>query len=90
MLLLFFFPFIEWGFNDFCGGRDARKEIGLNGARREMEDTELEEGEACFYQNNEEFDSNMDPDVALSYIVSLFLHLAFVLQLLDSRFDLGC
>ncbi|XP_022147334.1 uncharacterized protein LOC111016289 isoform X3 [Momordica charantia] len=33
-----------------------------------MEDTELEEGEACSYQNNEDFDSNIDPDVALSYI----------------------
>lgn len=59
------------------GGRDARKEIGLGGARREMEDTELEEGEACSYQNNEDFDSNIDPDVALSYIVSLLCFLFF-------------
>jgi len=63
--------FCEWVFNDFCWGRDARKEIELNGARREMEDTELEEGEAWSYQNNEDFDSNIDPDIALSYIVSL-------------------
>ncbi|XP_008451617.2 cysteine-tryptophan domain-containing zinc finger protein 7-like isoform X1 [Cucumis melo] len=33
-----------------------------------MEDTELEEGEAWSYQNNEDFDSNIDPDIALSYI----------------------
>ncbi|XP_022991299.1 uncharacterized protein LOC111487993 [Cucurbita maxima] len=33
-----------------------------------MEDTELEEGEAWSYQNNEVFDSNIDPDIALSYI----------------------
>ncbi|XP_023004426.1 uncharacterized protein LOC111497742 isoform X1 [Cucurbita maxima] len=39
-----------------------------------MEDTELEEGEACSYQNNEDFDSNMDPDVALSYIDAKLQH----------------
>ena len=37
----------------------------------DMEDTELEEGEAWSYQNHEVFDSNIDPDIALSYIVSL-------------------
>ncbi|XP_019452644.1 PREDICTED: uncharacterized protein LOC109354522 isoform X2 [Lupinus angustifolius] len=35
---------------------------------REMEDCELEEGEACSYQNHEDYDDNIDPDVALSYI----------------------
>ena len=73
------------------GGRDARKGIAVGGARRDMEDTELEEGEACSYQNNEDFDSNMDPDVALSYIVSLLFIIFFLLlQVLDSRFDLVC
>ncbi|KAJ7977520.1 CW-type zinc-finger protein [Quillaja saponaria] len=33
-----------------------------------MEETELEEGEACSYQNNEDYDASIDPDVALSYI----------------------
>lgn len=33
-----------------------------------MAETELEEGEACF--QNEDDDSAIDPDIALSYIVS--------------------
>lgn len=43
----------------------------------EMEETDLEEGEACYYQNNnnnnddDDDNSSLDPDVALSYIVSL-------------------
>ncbi|XP_016650371.1 PREDICTED: uncharacterized protein LOC103333882 [Prunus mume] len=50
------------------GTRDARKELGLGfGGGREMEDTELEEGEACSSHINE-YDPNIDPDVALSYI----------------------
>lgn len=55
-------------------GRDARTELGLgfSGRRSEMDDTELEEGEACFHHHNndEDFDASTDPDVALSYIVS--------------------
>ncbi|XP_059659524.1 cysteine-tryptophan domain-containing zinc finger protein 7 isoform X2 [Cornus florida] len=47
------------------GSRDARKGLGLGFvSAREMEETELEEGEA--YQNDE--DSSIDPDIALSYI----------------------
>ena len=38
--------------------------------KREMNEIDLEEGEACSYQD---FDSTIDPDVALSYIVSLIL-----------------
>lgn len=49
------------------GSSDGRKGLGF-GAAREMEETELEEGEACFYQNDA--DSALDPDVALSYLVS--------------------
>ncbi|XP_050366950.1 cysteine-tryptophan domain-containing zinc finger protein 7-like [Argentina anserina] len=50
------------------GSRDARKGLGLGfGAGREMDDSELEEGEACSSQINE-YDPNIDPDVALSYI----------------------
>ncbi|XP_048442878.1 cysteine-tryptophan domain-containing zinc finger protein 7-like [Pyrus x bretschneideri] len=50
------------------GTRDARKGIELGFAGRiEMEDTELEEGEACSSHINE-YDSNIDVDVALSYI----------------------
>lgn len=58
------------------GCRDARKRIGLGfgggggGGGREMEDTELEEGEACSYQNNEDHDGSIDPDIDLSYLVS--------------------
>ncbi|XP_068310172.1 cysteine-tryptophan domain-containing zinc finger protein 3-like [Pyrus communis] len=47
------------------GTRDARKGVELGfGGRREMEDTELEEGEACSSHINE-YDPNID---ALSYI----------------------
>lgn len=47
------------------GSRDGRKGLGF-GVGREMEETELEEGEACSYQDE---DASIDPDVALSYIV---------------------
>ncbi|KAJ1412647.1 Zinc finger, CW-type [Sesbania bispinosa] len=33
-----------------------------------MVESELEEGEACSYQNHEDYDATVDPDVALSYI----------------------
>ena len=38
-----------------------------------MEETELEEGEAYLYHNNhnnDDDDASIDPDIALSYIVS--------------------
>lgn len=55
------------------GRNDGRKGLGLGfGIGGEMEETEVEEGEACYYQNDDD-DSPIDPDVALSYIVSLFL-----------------
>ncbi|KAF5931329.1 hypothetical protein HYC85_032202 [Camellia sinensis] len=49
------------------GSRDGRKglKLGYDGGA-EMEMTELEEGETCSYQYND--DSTIDPDVALSYI----------------------
>ncbi|XP_028093595.1 uncharacterized protein LOC114293683 [Camellia sinensis] len=49
------------------GSRDGRKglRLGYDGGA-EMEETELEEGETCSYQYND--DSTIDPDVALSYI----------------------
>ncbi|XP_028762310.1 uncharacterized protein LOC114720781 isoform X2 [Neltuma alba] len=55
------------------GSSDARKGLGLSlggagGGKVDMEESELEEGEACSYQNNEDFDASIDPDVALSYI----------------------
>lgn len=46
--------------------RDGRKGQGLGfGVGREMDETELEEGEACCYPDD---DTSIDPDVALSYI----------------------
>ncbi|KAL1542662.1 cysteine-tryptophan domain-containing zinc finger protein 7-like isoform X3 [Salvia divinorum] len=45
------------------GSRDVRKRMGLG---LDMEETELEEGEARGYQ--EGGDSTIDPDIALSYI----------------------
>ncbi|KAL6505007.1 hypothetical protein OROGR_024824 [Orobanche gracilis] len=47
------------------GSRDGGKRI--IGMRLEMEETEVEEGEALSY-NNEAQDSTIDPDIALSYI----------------------
>lgn len=59
----------------YAGGRDAIKELGLGlglglggAGRREMVESELEEGEACSFQNQEDYDATVDPDVALSYI----------------------
>ncbi|KAL0459633.1 UNVERIFIED_CONTAM: hypothetical protein Slati_0590500 [Sesamum latifolium] len=46
------------------GSRDGRKRLGLG---LEMEETELEEGEALSYRDEEE-DSTIDPDIDLSYI----------------------
>jgi len=60
-----------------AGGRDAIKGLGLGlglglgAGRREMVESELEEGEACSFQNHEDYDATVDPDVALSYIVRL-------------------
>ncbi|KAF7818233.1 peroxisome biogenesis protein 6 [Senna tora] len=47
----------------FCS--DARKGLGLSvgGGRTEMEESELEEGEACSYQNKEDGDASIDPDM---------------------------
>ncbi|KAE9618476.1 putative transcription factor & chromatin remodeling CW-Zn family [Lupinus albus] len=53
------------------GNRDAGKRLGLGfgvGGMREMEESELEEGEACLYQDHEDYDAIIDPDVSLSYI----------------------
>ena len=47
-------------------GENGRKEIGLGFGRGNMEETELEEGEASL-------DSSIDPEIALSYLVSSFL-----------------
>ncbi|KAI3783147.1 hypothetical protein L2E82_13211 [Cichorium intybus] len=52
------------------GSRDGRKGLslryGVEGGDMDLE-TELEEGEACF-QNDNDDDSTIDPDVALSYL----------------------
>lgn len=50
------------------GERDGRKRLSVG---RDMEELELEEGEACYYYDNNngcEDDSIIDPDIALSYI----------------------
>lgn len=56
------------------GSRDERKgvELGFGGGRSEMEESELEEGEACSYVHHEYDEGIIDPDVALSYIVRIF------------------
>lgn len=70
------------------GSRDGRKGVGLGlgfGAGSDMEETELEEGEACSYQTDDY--STIDPDVALSYIVSLIV--IFLLPDFQTSFDLS-
>lgn len=60
-----------WGFLFLMisvGSRNGRKGIEFSYGSEEMAETELEEGEACF--QNEDDDSAIDPDIALSYIVS--------------------
>ncbi|KAI9080223.1 hypothetical protein K1719_037617 [Acacia pycnantha] len=54
------------------GSRDERKGLGLGfvsagGGRTEMDESDLEEGEACSYPNHEYDDGSIDPD-AHSYI----------------------
>lgn len=61
----------------FVGDRDGKKGVGV--VRREMEESELEEGEACCYENeNNGGDENsfVDPD-ALTHIVSFLFFLLF-------------
>ncbi|XP_028804115.1 uncharacterized protein LOC114759174 isoform X2 [Neltuma alba] len=55
------------------GSRDGRKGPGLGfggagGGRTEMDESDLEEGEACSYPNHEYDEGSVDPDVSLSYI----------------------
>ncbi|GAB4841147.1 hypothetical protein Ancab_021891 [Ancistrocladus abbreviatus] len=48
------------------GSRDGMKDTRLgSGSEKQMDETELEEGEACSYQDD---DTSIDPDVALSYL----------------------
>ena len=58
------------------GSNDSRKGLGLGFGGKEMEETELEEGEACSYNNNnDDFDATTDPEndlSSLSYIVRKF------------------
>ncbi|XP_052887742.1 cysteine-tryptophan domain-containing zinc finger protein 7-like [Gossypium arboreum] len=58
------------------GSNDARK--GLKFAGREMEETELEEGEACSYSNNnDDYDATTDTEndlSSLSYIDEKIQH----------------
>lgn len=70
----------------FAGDRDAIKGLGLGlglvGGMREMVESELEEGEACSYQNrDEDYDATVDPDVVLSYIVRVFFTCSCILFL---------
>lgn len=55
------------------GNRDGRKglEQGFSSNKREMDETELEEGEACSYHDD---DTSIDPDVSLSYLDDKLQH----------------
>lgn len=76
-----------------AGDRDEIKGLGLGlglglGSRgREMVESELEEGEAYSYQNRDDYDATVDPDVALSYIVRLFFTVFSLVLLLFSGFE---
>lgn len=60
---------ISAGDRDEIKGLGLGLGLGLGSRRREMVEFELEEGEAFSYQNREQdFDTTVDPDVALSYI----------------------
>ncbi|KAF5731467.1 hypothetical protein HS088_TW18G00145 [Tripterygium wilfordii] len=60
------------------GPWNARKGLELEfggGVKRDMEESELEEGEACSYNNNnDDYNTNMDPDIDLSYIDEKLQH----------------
>ncbi|KAK6937422.1 Zinc finger, CW-type [Dillenia turbinata] len=62
------------------GTSNGRKGLGLGlgfGGGEQMEGTtELEEGEACSYPDEED-DPSIDPDIALSYIVSIFQRILY-------------
>ncbi|XP_022770965.1 uncharacterized protein LOC111314157 isoform X3 [Durio zibethinus] len=66
------------------GSNDARKGLGLGLGGREMEEAELEEGEACSYNNNnDDYDGITDPvnDLSsLSYIDEKIQHVLGHLQ----------
>lgn len=45
-----------------------------------MEEHELEEGEACYYNKDDDDNSSIDPDIALSYIVRVLFFLCYMLN----------
>ncbi|KAJ6339817.1 hypothetical protein OIU77_007707 [Salix suchowensis] len=60
------------------GRRNGREELGIGfGSERDMEDTELEEREACPYHNinnnNDDYDVSMDLDIALLFNPKLYV-----------------
>lgn len=60
----------------YVGRSDGTTVLGLGlgfGGGRKMEETELEEGEACLNKND--VDSSYDPDVAFAYLVSYLIYL---------------
>lgn len=59
---------LVWDWMLSAGNRDGRSRLGFGG---EMDDTELEEGEAC---SNRDDDWTVDPDIALAYIVRVRKH----------------
>ncbi|KAK6940935.1 Zinc finger, CW-type, partial [Dillenia turbinata] len=61
------------------GTSNGRKGLGLGfGGGEQMEGTtELEEGEACSY-HDEEDDPSIDPDIAFSYIATFLMHACFL------------
>lgn len=62
------------------GSNDARKGVGLGFGGRKMEEAELEEGEACSYNNNnDDYDATTDPEADLS-------SLAYIVRSFDSSF----
>nr|KJB47074.1 hypothetical protein B456_008G009600 [Gossypium raimondii] len=57
------------------GSNDARKGVGLGFGGRKMEEAELEEGEACSYNNNnDDYDATTDPEADLSSLAYIDDH----------------
>ncbi|KAL4369412.1 hypothetical protein GQ457_05G002350 [Hibiscus cannabinus] len=72
------------------GCDDARKGLALGFGGRTMEEAELEKGEACSYNNdNDYYDASMDPEADLSSLAYIDEKLQHVLGHLQKDFEGG-
>ncbi|KAL1065607.1 hypothetical protein V6Z11_D12G009200 [Gossypium hirsutum] len=72
------------------GSNDARKGVGLGFGGRKMEEAELEEGEACSYNNNnDDYVATTDPEADLSSLAYIDEKIQHVLGHLQKDFEGG-